>query len=194
MVSGFAGRLADDARLALVVFDQKADLALGLTRADRAAFAEGVNRALERVIYRGQLTDTAAGFERGVYELRQQGREEAAKVIVLLTDSLVDVGAPAKNLERQRWLQDALARQADRLDIQAFGIALTLAADSQLMQSLAEGTDGDYYQLQSAVDIGRTFDQIFDEIRELTKPPEPEPAVAEVTPAEAPRGVTAAVS
>lgn len=159
-VLAFAERLEGDARLALVLFDQGARVPLRLTEVRSAAFAQDVREALAQVDYRGQWTDIPAGLERALYELKRDGRAEAQPLVVLLTDGLVDVGDPAKDLARARWLRDELVSQAKRLGVRIFGIAFTEAADFQLMQSLAESTGGDYFRVLTALDIPDAFQQI----------------------------------
>lgn len=137
VVSSFASRLAPDSRLGIVLFAENAEVTLGLTAADTSDFAAQVAKSLERIDYRGRRTDIPAGVERALYELRDHGRPAAQRLIILLTDGLVDVGNLAKDVERARWLREDLALQAQQSDIRIFGTALSEAADFQLMQSVA---------------------------------------------------------
>lgn len=169
VVSTFASRLAPDSRLGIILFAENAEVTLGLTAADTLDFKEQVAKSLKRIEYRGRRTDIPAGVERAIYELREHGRSEAQRLIILLTDGLVDVGSPAKDLERARWLREDLALQAKRLGIRIFGIALTEGADFQLMQSVAETTGGEYFRVLAAADIPGTFEKISTRIEELTR-------------------------
>src|SRR5438132_12053215 len=169
VVSTFAGRLAPDARLGIVVFDKTVDVVLGLTAANAPDFAQRVRESLKRVTYRGQWSDIPAGIERAVYELRAHGRQEAQRLVVFLTDGMVDVGSPAQNLERARWLCESLALEAQRLGIRLFGMALTEAADFQLVQSVAQTTGGAYFRVLTVADIPDTFEQIRAQIAEMAR-------------------------
>ncbi|MCI0490700.1 MAG: VWA domain-containing protein [Blastocatellia bacterium] len=160
VVSSFASELAPDSRLGLVLFEEKVNPALGLTGADAPDFKERVAESLTRIDYRGRWTDIPAGMERAIYELRQQGRPQARRFIILLTDGIVDLGSEARNLEQARWLRESLAQQARDQGIRIFGIAFTEAADFQLIQSLAQTTGGEYFRVLADSDIPATFDQI----------------------------------
>lgn len=196
VVSSFARQLPDDARLGLVLFDEKVHLVLGLTAADAPDFQQKVEVALKRIDYRGKLTDIPAGVERGVYELRQQGRPEAERILIFLTDGIVDLGSEARNIAQAQWLSGSLAEQAKNLGIPIFGIAFTEEADFQLIQSVVQTTGGEYYRVLAAADIPATFEQIrarMEAMAEADKPPvEPEAApVSEPPVAQAPAPVPA---
>lgn len=167
VVSSFASRLAPDARLGIVLFAENAEVTLGLTAANAPDFAAQVAKSLERIDYRGRRTDIPAGVERALYELRTHGRPEAQRLIILLTDGLVDVGNPAKDVERARWLREDLAQQAQQSGIRIFGIALSEGADFQLMQSVAQTTGGEYFRVLAAADIPGTFEKISARIDEM---------------------------
>lgn len=169
VVSSFASRLAPDARLGIVLFDENAEVTLSLTAANAPDFTAQVAKSLERIDYRGRRTDIPAGVERALYELRAHGRPAAQRLIVLLTDGLVDVGNPAKDVERARWLREDLALQAQQSGIRIFGIALSEGADFQLMQSVAHTTGGEYFRVLAAVDIPGTFEKISARIDEMVR-------------------------
>lgn len=169
VVSSFASRLAPDARLGIVLFAENAEVTLGLTAANAPDFTAQVAKSLERIDYRGRRTDIPAGVERALYELRTHGRPAAQRLIILLSDGLVDVGNPAKDVERARWLREDLALQAQQSGIRIFGIALSEGADFQLMQSVAQTTGGEYFRVLAAADIPGTFEKISARIDEMVR-------------------------
>jgi hypothetical protein len=59
-----------------------------------------------------------------------------------------------------------LAPNAKQLGIRIFGIAFTEEADFQLMQSLAQSTDGEYFRVLLAADIDGVFQQISHRLRD----------------------------
>ena len=122
--------------------------------------------------YRGKLTDSPAGMERAIYELNSKGRKDASKVIVFMTDGIVDTGDKARDLERARWLREDLAAQSQRLGIRIFGIAFTDEADYQLIHALGEKTGGGYFRALKADEIPRIFEEIDSSIQ--APPPNPQ--------------------
>ena len=165
-VSQFAGALPGSARLGIILFDDSVEALLGLSDIGQPDFSAQVENALSRLDYSGQLTDIPAGVERALYELRERGRADARRTIVFFTDGIVDVGSPARNLERARWLREQLAQDAKQGGISVFGIAFTEGADFELIQSVAQATGGEYYRVLAASDIAGTFERIGARLRE----------------------------
>jgi hypothetical protein len=177
VVTTFASRLPANARLGIVGFDEKVQTVLDLTIANAPELKDQVSQGLARIDYQGKWTDIPAGVERALYELRERGRAEAERVIVVLTDGVVDLGNPAKDLDRARWLREDLAREAKRLGIRIFGIAFTEGADFALMQSVSQTTGGTYFRVLSANDIPAVFDRISARLVEITRESKAPPVV-----------------
>jgi hypothetical protein len=148
-----------DTRVGIILFAQNAELVLPLMPAEVAADGDS-QRALARFNYSGRWTQTAAAIERALYELRSEGRPDAARAIVLMTDGLVDTGDKSKDAELERWLRQDLAALAKREGVRIFGIAFTEQADFQLLQSLAAGTGAEYFRVLTPEAIARAFTRI----------------------------------
>lgn len=160
IVTNFLGGLTEETRLGMVIFDQEARLlepVKALTSSmDRAVFL----KSLERINYKGRFSDSPAAIERALYELKTNGRADAARIIILLTDGIVDTGDPARDLEKARWLKEDLALECKKENIRIFGIAFTDMADFSLIQTLAFKTSGEYFRAFSAADIQGIFARI----------------------------------
>lgn len=180
MVTNFIKALDDQSRLGMVLFDQKATLVeelAGLTDDTvNARFLEN----LEKVNYKGKLTDSPAGVERAIYELKTDGRKNARKVIIFLTDGIVDTGDKSKDREKSKWLKEVLTLECQRADIRIFSVGFTDNADFSLIQTLAFKTDGKYYRAYKAEDIATVFKKITEVLTTpavQTETPIPEPQV-----------------
>ncbi len=170
-VREFIGGLDDATRLGIIIFDQNVQLAVPFTQVTRDNSAS-LLASLDQINYKGLYTDSPAAIERAIYELKNDGRAEAEKIIVFMTDGIVDTGNPDVDLEKTRWLKDDLAADAADNSITIFGIAFTENADFQLIQSLAQKTGGEYYRALQAEDLTRLFDKI---VTIINTPPQPEP-------------------
>jgi hypothetical protein len=158
-VAEFIAGQPRDTRVAIVLFGADAKLVLPLMPAEVAADGEAAT-ALRQFNYRALWTQTAAGVERALYELRNEGRPDATRAIVLMTDGIVDTGNAARDAELHQWLRQDLANQARRDGVHIFGIAFTERADFQLLQSLATTTGGEYFRVLSADGIGRALKRL----------------------------------
>ncbi|MEX2353401.1 MAG: vWA domain-containing protein, partial [Gammaproteobacteria bacterium] len=145
-ISDFISQLGDETNLAIIVFDQQIRLAVSLTPAS-GDNQQRILSGLEQLNYNGLFRDTPTAIERAVYELRNNGREEAAKHIVFITDGVSQTDNNATQLERSEWLVNELAETAVANNIRISGIGFTENADMNLIQALADKTGGEAYQL-----------------------------------------------
>lgn len=155
----FIGGLDESTRVAVIIFDQYVNLAVPLTDAGLTG-RDDIIASLDRINYRGLFTDSPAAMERAIYELKNNGRVSAQKLIVFMTDGIVDTGDAEADLDRSKWLRESLAPDAADSGIRIFGIAFTEDADFQLIQSLAQQSGGEYYRALQPEDLSRVYDQI----------------------------------
>lgn len=169
-VSNFTDALAQsselDGRIALVFFDDRARVAQHLTSASDIASTQRLSRTLSSLDFSGQRSNSPAGIERALYELRERGRDEARKAIVFLSDGRIDTGSAQRDVEVARWLREDLAAEGAASAVAIFGIAFTEAADYQLMQALAQRTNARYYRAFTASEIAPVVTQVLGKLGE----------------------------
>ena len=168
VVTNFVNDLEEKSHLGMVIFDEAAKLIEPLTSLDnpevRARFLNG----LEAINFSGKFTNSPAGIERAIYELKINGRHDSKRIIILLTDGIVDTGNKNQDLEQEKWLKEDLTRESKKAGIRIFGIAFTEDADFHLIQTLAMRTDGEYFRVLEVADLERVFGEIN---RIITKTP-----------------------
>lgn len=169
VVKNFLNGLGKESRLGMVIFDQDARLAEPLADMTGPKARAKFLKSMKKVDYRGQFTNSPAGIERANYELKTNGRKDAQKIIIFLTDGIVDTGDKTQDLENAKWLKEDLAQESKEAGIRIFGIAFTDKADFRLIQTLAHKTDGEYFRAYKAEEIQDVFKKI-NEI--ITRPPE----------------------
>ena len=162
-VKEFISQQDSNTRVGIVIFDQGVRLPVPLTEASLAN-RETILNSINDINYKGLYTDSPAGIERAIYELKNNGRADAEKSIIFMTDGIVDTGVPEKDLEKAKWLREDLAPDAADNEIKIFGIAFT-------EESIAQKTDGEYYRALQAEDLHGVFERIN---KIINKPPEPE--------------------
>jgi len=161
VVTDFLMNLKEGFRVGMVIFDQDATLIEALSSIDTVADGERFMESLARIDYKGQFTNTPSGVERAVYELKSNGREDAEKIIILLTDGIVDTGNKEQDIAGEAWLRDTLSMDCKKAGIRVFGIAFTEMADFRLIQTIALKTDGEYFRTFNSEDIPAVFDKIY---------------------------------
>lgn len=158
-VTDFIRGQSADTHVGIVVFADSPQLVQPLTPAAPGEREQLLN-ALGSLDYSGQWTETAAAVERALYELRLQGRDDVGKAIILMTDGIIDTGNAQRDLEKARWLREMLTEQAREEGVRIFGIAFTERADYQLLQSVAQATDGEYFRALAPRDIAPVLSRI----------------------------------
>lgn len=158
-VTDFIRDQSADAQVGIVVFAESPRLIQALTPVIPGE-SERILGRLDSLDYSGQWTETAAAVERALYELRINGREGVDKAIILMTDGIVDTGNASRDQEKVLWLREMLTEQARSEGVRIFGIAFTENADYQLLQSIAQGSDGEYFRALRAQDIGPVLTRI----------------------------------
>ncbi|MEE8165946.1 MAG: vWA domain-containing protein, partial [Myxococcota bacterium] len=163
-VMNFADALArdpdTDGRVALVLFDGDARLIQSLTPIHDGDAGRLLASPLSALDFSGQRTNSPAGIERALYELRQKGRAEAQQVIIFLTDGKIDTGNARSDLEAARWLREDLADESLAKEIRIFGVAFTESADYQLIQAVALKTRASYYRAFEASELDSVVTEV----------------------------------
>ena len=181
-VNIFIRQQGPNIRVGAVLFDQRVRMPLAL-----AAWPDaGDGGYLPGLDYRGYFTDSPAGMERAIYELKNNGRHWAGKQIIFMTDGIVDTGDTGRDIEKTAWLREELAPDAAEHGIRIFGIVFTEAADFQLIQSITRQTGGEYYRAPTAAMLEQVFDRLNRKLAEPAPAPESAPP-APVVEAEIPR-------
>jgi Mg-chelatase subunit ChlD len=160
VVINFVSDLGKKARLGMVVFDETAELIEPLTNLDNSEIRASFLKGLDVIDFRGKFTNSPAGIERAVYELKTKGRREAEKIIIFLTDGIVDTGNKNQDLEKEKWLKEDLTRESKNAGVRIFGIAFTDNADFRLIQTLALRTGGEYFRVFEVGDLQMVFTKI----------------------------------
>ena len=167
-IKEFISQKNENTRVGIIIFDGKAQLQISLTVASFAN-REAILNSIKGINYTGQYTDFPAAIERAIYELKDNGREDALKSIIFMTDGIVDTGNVNRDLEKSKWMREDLAADAADNEIKIFGIAFTEAADFQLIQSISQQTKGEYFRALVAEDLQNVFQQINEVINKVSE-------------------------
>jgi hypothetical protein len=173
------GGLAPDTRIGLMAFDDLAAPLVPLTRlADGGA--EQVSAALQTLGFAAGQSNSAAGLERAIYELKQATGTDARRVILLQQSAPIDVGDPEKDRAFRRWAVEVLAGKAADAGIELWVLSLGPGADLALGASLAERTAGIAVDSTTAGDLPRAIAPLRQRLVQADAVPGPAPTVAEV--------------
>jgi pSer/pThr/pTyr-binding forkhead associated (FHA) protein/Mg-chelatase subunit ChlD len=159
-VRSFLQRLSPKTRVGMVMFDEKATLLEPLTPVSDKQAYNRLLQSLTKIDYGGNFTNSAAGLERALYELKTMVHPSSKKSIIFLTDGIVDTGNSQKDAELTNWLKNDFVLESKNEGVRIFGIAFTDNADFFIIQALSQRTGGAYYRAFNIRDISTVLDQI----------------------------------
>ncbi|MGH8570458.1 MAG: VWA domain-containing protein, partial [Gammaproteobacteria bacterium] len=164
------------------MFDKKVEVLAPLTPINETTRLDLLTR-LDRIDFKGQLTNSGEALRRAIETLKQPGEPEGAKkTVVFMSDGIIDTGNPARDLQAAETMRGELATAALEADIRIFTIAFTNNADIQLMQDLAKATDGRYFQPMQPGDLAGVFAEMSELfVAETAKPDLETEAAAPIT-------------
>jgi len=162
----------EDINIGLVIFDTNPKLEVDLLSSN----VSNILKSMDSMNYKGLYSDTPAAVEMALYELKVNARPDSEKIIILMTDGIVDTGNKQTDQEKWYWLRDNLMLESKRLGIKIFGIAFNSMADFRLLQTLALNTGGDYFRVESTDESKDTFNKI---LKVVTPEPESDSFVSQ---------------
>jgi hypothetical protein len=164
-------------RVGVILFAHGAKLVVPLTAGTDPQLLQKAPGWQKSLTYRAPRTNPALALARALYELKHHGRAEAHKVVVLVTNGVMDVGDRWRDREQSRWLKETLAEEGRRAGVRIFGLVFAETADVALLQTLGHTTGGDYYHAATASDIPAIVRRIRDTVATPLPAPDP-PQVA----------------
>ncbi|MFH1036262.1 MAG: VWA domain-containing protein [Pseudomonadota bacterium] len=172
-------------QLAMIIFDTEAKLLQPLHFLSQEETRQAYAASLKHLDYRGKWTNSHTAIERAIYELKSTGREDSRKIIIFMTDGILETGNAQRDVEAIQWLKQSLTEEARKNDIHIFGVAFTEAADFSMIQVLAVKTGGEYYRALKAEEIEGVFQQINRDLAKQQAAPASVPAANSPSPARA---------
>jgi uncharacterized protein (TIGR03503 family) len=150
----FVELLGETDRVSLISFDEKPKVVVPLGKIDRAEF----KRNLESVQTRGEYTDIGLAFELASQILRENGRADSEKVIVLLSDGKFE---PHPDRGKAEELTNALVDKTVPNElangIRTFALAFSMEADRRLLENISNKGGGLFWYTPTSEEIHESF-------------------------------------
>ena len=160
----FAGTLPRGSRFGVVLFASGGELVKDLKNTSSPGLVGSLADALALIRYRGRLHNLPAGVERAIYELRENGRGEAKKIILVLSGGRSISGTPTATTENTRWLLNGLTEEAKRNGVRIFIAVLGNEADFRIPQAVALATGGSYFRASNAAALPAVLSKVMDSL------------------------------
>lgn len=162
----FISLLGQEDKLSVVSFSSKAWPITFLTKLDSKKHISRSLRATDKISHKGIQTNIHAAIEKGIELLKESDQLNREPIIILMSDGQMDVGNKKKSALLRQQIFDDLLPQLIEHNIKIYSIAFTEHSDQQLLQEIAEATDGRYALAASDDVLHKVFSKIFEQTKE----------------------------
>lgn len=153
--------LGNGDRAAIIEFDREARLSRPLTDVSPSSLPD-LDKAIEGVSVEGAFTDLEVGLAEAFKLLSENGRKDAAKTIVLLSDGKMDPH-PSRGTSAElttKVLETELA-EFKRKNIKLYTVAFSEESDKDLLAKFAKEGGGLNWYASDASTIHKKFSELF---------------------------------
>jgi len=162
----FISLLGSQDRLSVVSFSSQAWPITYLTPLETDKQINQALKATDKISHKGAHTNIHSAISKGIEFLSESDQLEREPVIVLMSDGQMDVGNSAESKKLRQAIFDDLLPQLIERNIKIYSIAFTEASDQQLLQEIADATQGRYALAASDDVLHKVFSKIFEQTKE----------------------------
>ena len=161
----FISLLEKGDRAGIVSFSDMGYVLSDLTTVDSQENKDALFSAADRISADGLYTNLYEAFNSGYVALSQQKESAREKIMVLMSDGMMDVG----NLDQDRRLIDTLKNSLTETlrssNIRVYTIAFTEQSDRKLLEQISKRTGGFYNTALTDRDFHGVFTSIFESLK-----------------------------
>jgi len=162
----FISLLDTDDRLSVVSFSSQAWPITYLTQLKSEKQLQQALRATDKISHKGMYTNIHSAISRGIAFLKDSDQINREPIIILMSDGQMDVGNAEKSAQLREQIFDDLLPKLIEHNIKIYSIAFTQASDQELLQEIAEATDGRYALAASDDVLHKVFSKIFEQTKQ----------------------------
>jgi hypothetical protein len=161
----FVSLLKEQDRAGVVSFSDTAYPIIHLTPVNSAENKDLLFDAAEKITSDGLYTNLHDALSKGFDALSQDNKAERARIIVLMSDGMMDVGDPHKDTELVNTIRDELSVLLEENGIKVFTIAFTRQSDTLMLKKISKRTGGFYNLALKDNDFHLIFTSIFESLK-----------------------------
>jgi len=162
----FISLLGEQDKLSVVSFSSQAWPITFLTQLNSQRKISKALRATDRVSHKGIHTNIHSAISKGIELLKESDQLNREPIIILMSDGQMDVGDKNRSAQLRQKIFDELLPQLIEYNIKIYSIAFTEQSDQELLQEIAEATDGRYALAASDDVLHKVFSKIFEQTKE----------------------------
>ena len=161
----FISLLDKNDRASVVNFSDKSYSLIQLTPADNENNKEQLLKAAEKITSAGLFTNLYDALRAGLDILSVDEKGERSKIIVLMSNGMMDVGDTDKDKELVDGIRNEMATTLEDKGIKVYSIAFTEQSDRLLLDKISKQTGGFYNLARTDKDFHLIFTSIFESLK-----------------------------
>ncbi len=162
----FISLLDTEDRLSVVSFSSQAWPITYLTQLQTDKQLKQALRATDKISHKGMHTNIHSAIAKGIEFLKESDQLNREPIIILMSDGQMDVGNTEKSAQLREQIFEDLLPQLIEHNIKIYSIAFTEASDQELLQEIADATDGRYALAASDDVLHKVFSKIFEQTKQ----------------------------
>jgi hypothetical protein len=162
----FIKLLGKQDRTSVVSFSSQAWPITFLSKLENPQQVELALNATDRISHKGAYTNIHAALSKGLELLESSQQLQREPIMILMSDGKIDVGDDTESAALREQIISELLPKLVRHNIKVYSIAFTEASDQQLMQQIADTTNGRYALAASDDVLHKVFSKIFEQTKE----------------------------
>jgi len=124
-----------------------------------------LSRAVDKITSTGLHTNLYEALNKGMEILGKEKRTGSEKIIVFMSDGIMDTGVPENDKALIEKLKADLTKMLIDHGIKVYAIAFTGQSDTQLLERLSKQTGGFYNLASTDRDLHTVFESIFESLK-----------------------------
>lgn len=162
----FIQLLGKQDRTSVVSFSSQAWPITFLSQLENPQQVDQALMATDKISHKGAYTNIHAALSKGLELLEDSQQLQREPIMILMSDGKIDVGDDEKSAALREQIISELLPQLVKHNIKVYSIAFTEASDQQLMQQIADVTNGRYALAASDDVLHKVFSKIFEQAKE----------------------------
>jgi Ca-activated chloride channel family protein len=162
-IKAFLKNTSQKDRVALILFSDRTSLKVPLAPVNQQQISD-ILESLDADANRTQYSNSAAGLERALHELKSAEPRGAGRSIILFTQDSINSGSSERDANFSKWMSDVLTQEAANESIRVFCIAITRTNQGWLLKRLANTTGGMFYSVTKLEETPSIFEAVIKSI------------------------------
>ncbi len=161
----FISLLDTSDRAGLISFSDKSYTISDLTPLDSKGSKAALLNASDRITSDGLYTNLYDALKGGLEALSMDGKTERSRILILMSDGMMDTGNPDEDKRLVTGSENELTRALRDNNIRVFTIAFTEQSDRSLLEKISKRTGGFFNLALTDRDFHLVFTSIFESLK-----------------------------